>query len=113
MFQSISAHFYDKDKDELNSLYGRIYGSDLLIIDDLGTEMVNEFTRTQLFTILNERALRNNPVVISTNLDLDTIRRTYSDRIFSRLADNSFICHLTGRDIRIQKKIEREYNKPN
>ena len=113
LFQSISAHFYDKDKDELNSLYGRIYGSDLLIIDDLGTEMVNEFTRTQLFTILNERALRNNPVVISTNLDLDTIRRTYSDRIFSRLADNSFICHLTGRDIRIQKKIEREYNKPN
>ena len=110
LFQSISAHFYDKEKDELNSLYERIYGSELLLIDDLGTEMVNEFTRTQLFTILNERALRANPVIISTNLDLDTIRRTYSDRIFSRLADNSLICHLTGRDIRIQKKIEREYN---
>ena len=113
LFQSISSHYYDKEKDELNSLYERIYGSELLIIDDLGTEMVNEFTRTQLFTVLNERALRSNPVVVSTNLDLDTIRRTYSDRIFSRLADTSIICHLTGRDIRIQKKIEREYNKPN
>ncbi|MBP5609459.1 MAG: ATP-binding protein [Lachnospiraceae bacterium] len=113
LFQSISSHYYDKEKDELNSLYERIYGSELLIIDDLGTEMVNEFTRTQLFTVLNERALRSNPVVVSTNLDLDTIRRTYSDRIFSRLADNSIICHLTGRDIRIQKKIEKEYNKPN
>ncbi len=113
LFQSISAHFYDKEKDELNSLYERIYGSDLLIIDDLGTEMVNEFTRTQLFTVLNERALRRNPVITSTNLDMDTIRRTYSDRIFSRLVDNSLICHLTGRDLRIQKKIEKEYNKAN
>jgi len=113
LFQSISSHFYDKEKDELNSLYERIYGCDLLIIDDLGTEMVNEFTRTQLFTVLNERALRRKSLVISTNLNLEEIRRAYSDRIFSRLTDNGLFCHLTGRDIRIQKKLESEYKKPN
>ena len=112
LFQSISAVYYDHDKAELQSLYERIYGSDLLIIDDLGTEMVNEFTRTQLFTVLNERALRHNPVIISTNLDLENIRRTYSDRLFSRLADNCRICRLSGKDIRLQKKLEAEYLKP-
>ena len=113
LFQNISAHFSDKDKNELNSLYERIYGCDLLIIDDLGTEMVNEFTRTQLFTVLNERAIRRKSIVISTNLNLEEIRRTYSDRIFSRLTENGLFCHLTGRDIRIQKKLESEYKKPN
>ncbi len=112
LFQSISAVYYEHDKSELNSLYARIYGSDLLIIDDLGTEMVNEFTRTQLFTVLNERALRRNPVIISTNLDLENIRRTYSDRLFSRLADNCRICRLSGKDIRLQKKLESEYLRP-
>ncbi|MCR4640920.1 MAG: ATP-binding protein [Lachnospiraceae bacterium] len=112
LFQSISAVYYDHDKSELQSLYERIYGSDLLIIDDLGTEMVNEFTRTQLFTVLNERALRRNPVIISTNLDLENIRRTYSDRLFSRLADNCRICRLSGKDIRLQKKLEAEYLRP-
>ena len=110
LFQSISAHLYDKDKEELNSLYERIYGSELLLIDDLGTETVNEFTRAQLFTIINERTLRSNPVIISTNLELENIRQLYSDRVLSRLTANSFVCHLTGRDIRLQKNAERQYN---
>ncbi|MCR5250278.1 MAG: ATP-binding protein [Lachnospiraceae bacterium] len=112
LFQTISGSYYDKDKSELNSLYGHLYESDLLIIDDLGTEMVNEFTRTQLFNIINERALREHSTVISTNLELQQIRELYSDRLFSRLADHCRICHMTGKDIRLQKKLEAEYKKP-
>mgnify|MGYP003303064631 CR=1 FL=1 len=79
---------------------------DLLIIDDLGTEMPNAFTRSQLFSILSERALRQKHIIISTNFTLEEIRTTYGDRVFSRLCENFEICLLTGKDIRSQKKLE-------
>ncbi|MBR3307619.1 MAG: ATP-binding protein [Lachnospiraceae bacterium] len=109
LFLSVSSVYYGKEKDELNSLYERLFSSDLLIIDDLGTEQVNEFTRSQLFTVLNERARRHRSVLTSTNFNLEELRQTYTDRLFSRLADNCDILHLTGKDIRLQKKIEASY----
>ena len=57
---------------------------------------------------MNERALRQKPFLVSTNLDLEKLRETYSERVFSRLVDNSMIYHLTGPDIRLKKKIENE-----
>lgn len=106
LFQSISSVYYEKDKGVLNNLYDSIYNSDLLIIDDLGTEMTNAFTRSQLFSILSERALRQKHIIISTNFTLEEIRTTYGDRVFSRLCENFEICLLTGKDIRSQKKLE-------
>lgn len=81
-----------------------IYSCDLLIIDDLGTEVTNTFTASWLFLCLNERALRGKAVIISTNLSLEEIRDRYSDRIFSRVTSSFSLCKLTGRDIRIDKK---------
>ena len=77
---------------------------DLLIIDDLGTELTNSFVSSQLFSCLNNRHLRKKATIITTNLSLGELRDRYSDRIFSRITSNYDICKLTGQDIRMQKK---------
>ena len=78
--------------------------ADLLIIDDLGTELTNSFVSSQLFSCLNNRHMRKKPTIITTNLSLGELRDRYSDRIFSRITSNYDVCKLTGRDIRMQKK---------
>ena len=85
--------------------YGHIYGCDLLIIDDLGTEMSNSFTNSQLFICLNERILRRKSTLISTNLSLEDLKNIYSERVFSRISSAYTVLRLTGDDIRIQKKL--------
>ena len=81
-----------------------IYQFDLLIIDDLGTELTNQFVASQLFSLLNERHMSKKATIISTNLSLEELRNRYSDRIFSRITSHYEICKLTGPDIRIYKK---------
>lgn len=93
---------HDPDAQDINEY---IINCDLLIIDDLGTEMANSFTNSRLFTCLNERILRQKSTVISTNLGLDDIKTIYSDRIFSRITSNYKMLRLVGDDIRIQKKL--------
>lgn len=83
-----------------------IYDCDLLIIDDLGTEMVNSFTSTQLFNCVNERILSKKHTIISTNLSLKQLQENYSERIFSRIANKYTFIRLLGNDIRMMKKLE-------
>ena len=78
---------------------------DLLILDDLGTEMLNTFTVSRLFQVLNERALRRRSTIISTNLSLKDFRDLYSERIFSRITSSYTLLKFTGSDIRIRRKI--------
>ena len=80
-------------------------GFDLLIIDDLGTELTNSFVASQFFLCINERILRKKSTVISTNLTLGSFMDTYSERVFSRVSSNYTMIKLIGKDIRIQKKI--------
>jgi DNA replication protein DnaC len=80
-----------------------IYDCDLLIIDDLGTELTNSFVSSQLFLCVNERLTRRKPTIISTNLTLEDFSDTYSERAFSRIASNYHMLKLIGKDIRIQK----------
>lgn len=84
-----------------------IFSCDFLIIDDLGTELVNSFVSSQLFLVINERILRRKSTLISTNLDLRTFADTYSERVFSRISSSYLMLKLIGDDIRIQKKIAR------
>lgn len=104
LFQVLERHAFDKasisDED-----YSHIFTCDLLIIDDLGTEFSNSFTVSQLFLCLNERILRQKPVIISTNLTLGQIAELYSERTFSRISSNYTMIKLFGSDIRIQKKL--------
>ena len=74
---------------------------DLLIIDDLGTELVNTFTISELFNCLNERFIRKKPVIISTNLSIGEIRERYSERVFSRIASHYRVIKIFGEDLRI------------
>ena len=94
------AQFSKENEPAAVALKERIYGCDLLIIDDLGTELTNSFVATELFTIINERANAAKSVIISTNLELAQIRDRYSDRIFSRLAGSYDIIKLDGPDLR-------------
>ena len=88
-----------------------IFDCDLLIIDDLGTELANAFTVSQLFLCLNERILRRKSTIISTNLSLESLIHIYSERTFSRITSNYTMLKLTGDDIRIKKKLmNREEN---
>lgn len=93
------------DSASQQELEQHIFECDLLIIDDLGTELVNSFVSSQLFLVLNERILRRKSTLISTNLSLGTFADTYSERIFSRISSTYTMLRLIGDDIRIQKKL--------
>ena len=80
-----------------------IFQCDLLIIDDLGTEMINKFVISQLFQCLNERLIQERSTIISTNLSLQEFRNTYSERIFSRIIENYSWQQIYGDDIRFKK----------
>ena len=80
-----------------------IFDCDLLIIDDLGTELTNSFVSSQLFLCINERIMRKKSTIISTNRKLEDFSATYSERTLSRIASNYRMTKLVGKDIRIQK----------
>ena len=73
-------------------------------IDDLGSELTNQFVCSELFSIVNERHLREKSTVISTNLDLSELSARYTERTFSRLYSYYDIYDLSGNDVRIYKK---------
>lgn len=81
---------------------------DLLIIDDLGTESLNNYTFTELFNIINTRLLNQNnkclKTIISTNLSLPILNKNYGERITSRLIGNYNICRFFGDDIRFMNR---------
>ena len=77
---------------------------DLLIIDDLGTEMTNSFTDSSLFDCLNERLIHQKSTIISTNLSLKELQEKYEERIFSRTTGNYTPLKIFGDDIRKKKK---------
>lgn len=110
LFDILAKSKFDKDvlADQMNE---HIFDCDLLIIDDLGTELANSFTVSQLFLCLNERLLRRKSTIISTNLSLESLVDIYSERTFSRITSNYTMLKITGDDIRIKKKLmNREDN---
>lgn len=105
LFECLAYYSFDsREKARLHSFYEDLYGCDLLVIDDLGTETTNAFINSQLFACLNERQLRRNATIISTNLNLGELQARYSDRIFSRLTSNFKFYKLAGTDIRIARR---------
>ena len=107
LFDTLSKSTFDRDSAEAASgIYEDIYECDLLIIDDLGTELTNAFVTSQLFSCINNRHLRRKSTIISTNLSMAEIRDRYSERILSRITSNYEVFKLTGRDIRYLKKVE-------
>ena len=88
----------------MKDMYRYILDCDLLIIDDLGTELNNSFTSSQLFYCINERMNMSRSTIISTNLSLARLRDSYTDRVTSRIMSGYTIIPLYGNDIRLLKK---------
>ena len=77
---------------------------DLLIIDDLGTEFINQFTVSCLYNLINTRQNKGLSTIISTNLSYEELSKKYEDRIFSRLVGaDSTVLLFVGRDGRIER----------
>ncbi len=95
-FKNDSAEIIYEDIDDL-------YTCDLLIIDDLGSEIINSFTSSELFSCLNTRILARKSTVISTNLQPSGLSKYYSERIVSRILGDFVPIQLIGEDIRLQK----------
>lgn len=105
LFETLSRNMYDyKNKEEFHNLHEDLHSCDLLIIDDLGTEFMNNVTASLFFSLLNERHLNKKATIISTNLFLEDIQNRYSERIFSRIMSNYTICKFTGSDIRHKRR---------
>ena len=101
LFDTLAKHTFGKGKDmEQETSANLIFQCDLLIIDDLGTEMINKFVISQC---LNERLIQERSTIISTNLSLQEFRNTYSERIFSRIIENYSWQKIYGDDIRFKK----------
>ncbi len=76
---------------------------DLLILDDLGSEAITQYTLSCLYTIINARIGQARPTIISTNLGYDALQERYNDRITSRLIGEFSPLLFVGEDIRRQK----------
>lgn len=84
----------------------RYFDADLLIIDDFGTEEVNQFSVSCFYNLINTRSNKGLPTIINTNLQKDDIRAKYTDRIASRLFGEYIVLAFFGKDIRMQKLAE-------
>ena len=103
-------HLFSKlEKDRFNpdaqshEEVARLTSCDLLILDDLGTELPGNFVTAALYSLVNDRLLSGKAMVISTNLNVDEIARRYSPQIGSRLQGSFQRLTFVGEDIRVLK----------
>ena len=97
---------YRFGKSNSTNILDSILNVDLLIIDDLGTECMNNMKFAEIFNIINTRLLNQNRItktIISTNLSLKNLYANYDERIVSRIIGNYDICYFFGDDIRFKK----------
>lgn len=99
LIKSLREIRFNNNKDLENLLLN----CDLLIIDDLGTELISDFSKSELFTFLNSKLLKEKKMIISTNLSIEELKDLYSERINSRLLGNFRGLVFFGEDIRLAK----------
>lgn len=104
------------EKEHFNRVYGSemtdlVMQTDLLILDDLGTEQTTPFYTSTIYNIINTRLNRNIPTIISTNLSYENIQKRYDERVVSRITTQYKNIQFSGTDIRWQKKNEQKNKK--
>ena len=102
LFSKLEKNRFDPD-DESRLACAQLLQSDLLIIDDLGTEMPGQFVTSALYNLVNDRLLSGKAMIISTNLNSDDLPKRYSAQIASRLRGGFMRVAFVGEDIRIKK----------
>ena len=110
VYESAQNIFSDFDNDRFRDRFngdepvaGKYLECELLIIDDLGTEIISQFTVSCLYNIVNTRLNRGLPTIINTNLLSAELLKLYQERITSRLFGEFNILHFKGSDIRRQR----------
>ncbi len=106
MHQDFVKSYSTRDLDEKSSLLDRYLNSEVLFIDDLGTELRQpNITINYLYQVINERKMNRLPTIITSNLDLYELKDYYDERISSRIIDKaSSICiFVKGKDLRLVK----------
>lgn len=111
LFEDILAGYIMNRNTDYSQLYEFIFKCELLIIDDLGTELTNNFVLSQFFEIINKREISGKSTLISTNLSVKQLRDRYSERIMSRIVDNYTVFNIYGDNIRYQKRKQAINNK--
>lgn len=101
LFNAYEDYRFGRNTDR--SVIENIYGSDLLIIDDLGTEPNSANNLSFLFDVINERINKGKKIIINTNLSLGELTKMYSTRFTSRLYEHFNMYKFMGEDIRLQK----------
>ena len=103
---AIIAHYESqmRQRSETDELLDMATDCDLLIIDDLGTEFISQFSVSHIYNLINSRLLTRKPVIINTNFTMRELEKTYSNRLVSRLNGEAEKLNFFGRDIRILKK---------
>jgi len=107
LFELINDHVFRRIGSEYDDeAYMSLFNCPLLIIDDLGTEVLNSATVTssELFQILNERDNSHKSTIISSNLSLEQLKDTYTERSFSRILGGYELIKFNGNDIRLMKR---------
>ncbi len=103
LFEMLSQCKFGREvQEEVEDTCRHILDCDMLVIDDLGTELNNTFVSSQLFYCINERINRQKGMIISTNLSIGMLRDTYSDRVTSRIMSHYKTIPLYGGDIRLK-----------
>ena len=85
----------------------KYFSCELLIIDDLGTELINQFTTSCLYNVINSRLIKKKPTIINTNFTREDLRKKYMDRITSRIFGEYTVLPFLGTDIR-EKKLQKK-----
>lgn len=100
LFADFEAEKFGAQHEESQSRTKKYFDCDLLIIDDLGTEMTTQFTVSALYHLVNSRMMDNRPMLISTNLMPDAIEKRYSPQLASRIVGTFRLIKFAGEDIR-------------
>lgn len=100
-------HFSHEKSTEILEL---ICNTDLLILDDLGTEFESKFYNSAIYNIVNSRLSNNKPTIINTNLDLTAISSRYGGKIASRIVTMYTCLEFKGEDVRLQMKVRNINN---
>lgn len=102
LIELLKAAKFENTNDAVREKLQDIFESDLLIIDDLGTEYITDFSQMELFNIINRRLITDKKMIISTNFSLDNIFKTYPERITSRIFGSFTAYKFYGEDIRVK-----------
>jgi len=94
-------HFGRGDIKKDRELIERVYTCDLLIVDDLGTEIHTRNIPSFLYDFFDERVSNNKKLIINTNYNSQELEDLYTKRFTSRLFESFYVLKFAGKDLRI------------